>query len=73
VYEACRKDDLKPLLLRHIGLPDRFIDHGSREELLHEVGLMPAQIAETIATILTEIPSTTAQTRPRSATEGWLD
>jgi 1-deoxy-D-xylulose-5-phosphate synthase len=31
-----------------LGLPDRFIDHGTPKELYTEVGLMPDQLAETI-------------------------
>lgn len=29
----------RQVCLRHLGLPDRFLDHGSREELLREAGL----------------------------------
>ena len=29
-----------------LGLPDRFVTHGSREQLLREVGLLPEQIAD---------------------------
>jgi 1-deoxy-D-xylulose-5-phosphate synthase len=32
----------------HIGIPDRFIEHGSREECLAEAGLDPAGLAATI-------------------------
>jgi 1-deoxy-D-xylulose-5-phosphate synthase len=34
--------------LTHFGLPDRFVDHGSRAELLADVGLTPERIAEQI-------------------------
>jgi 1-deoxy-D-xylulose-5-phosphate synthase len=32
--------------LRRLGLPDRFIEHGEREELLADVGLSPRGIAQ---------------------------
>ncbi len=41
--------------LLHIGLPDRFVEHGSREEQLEGVGLTPAGIAERIRIALREL------------------
>jgi 1-deoxy-D-xylulose-5-phosphate synthase len=38
--------------LVHLGLPDRFIDHGSREHLFEEIGLLPAQIASRVVGML---------------------
>ena len=31
-----------------LGLPDEFIDHASRDEILRKVGLTPAQIADDV-------------------------
>ncbi len=44
-YLASRGHAL-PIL--HLGLPDRFCDHGSREELLADCGLDPAGLSESI-------------------------
>ncbi|WP_148861800.1 1-deoxy-D-xylulose-5-phosphate synthase [Marinobacter fonticola] len=41
--------------LLHIGLPDRFVDHGKHTELLAECGLDTAGIQATIETRLTQI------------------
>ncbi len=41
-----RQTSTKPLLI--LGLPDRFIEHGSREELLAECGLDPTGIVHSI-------------------------
>ena len=38
--------------LRHHGLPDRFVDHGSPAELASEVGLDPAGISRVIVEFL---------------------
>ncbi len=45
VHEALAETgaDAKPLF--HLGVPDRFVTHGSRSELLEEVGLTPSRIA----------------------------
>ena len=45
VYECYRSQGLDVGRLRHMGLPDRFVDHGSRAELLDEVGLSAHHIA----------------------------
>jgi 1-deoxy-D-xylulose-5-phosphate synthase len=39
--------------LHRLGLPDAFVEHASREGLLHEVGLSPQGIASTTTAILT--------------------
>src|SRR5262249_7002089 len=39
VYECYQSRGLETRHLKHMGLPDRFVDHGSRAELLDEVGL----------------------------------
>jgi 1-deoxy-D-xylulose-5-phosphate synthase len=36
--------------LRHLGVPDRFVTHGSPAQLLEEVGLTPAQVGQRIRT-----------------------
>ncbi|MDT8397465.1 MAG: 1-deoxy-D-xylulose-5-phosphate synthase [Pseudomonadales bacterium] len=41
------------LPLLHIGLPDRFIEHGSREEMLKDAGLDVASIEASIQTFIT--------------------
>jgi 1-deoxy-D-xylulose-5-phosphate synthase len=41
-------------LVRNLGLPDRFIEHGERGELLAELGLGPDAIAESAAEFLAE-------------------
>ena len=73
VYEACQESGALPRVLRHIGLPDRFIQHGSREELLQEAGLSEADITKKIAAILEDLPRTAARQRQRTSSEGWLD
>jgi 1-deoxy-D-xylulose-5-phosphate synthase len=45
VYESYRSQGLDPAPLAHMGLPDRFVEHGSRAELLAEVGLDAEHIA----------------------------
>ena len=40
--------------IRNLGLPDRFIEHGERGELLADLGLSPEGIAETAAGYVTE-------------------
>ncbi len=34
--------------VKRLGLPDRTIEHGSRAEQLHEVGLTPEQVAAAV-------------------------
>ena len=73
VYEACQEAGTLPHLLRNIGLPDRFIEHGSRAELLEEVGLSTAAITQTLVAIHGELPCATAGLRRKTGSEGWLD
>jgi 1-deoxy-D-xylulose-5-phosphate synthase len=45
-------------VMRSLGLPDRFVEHGSREELLAGLGLAPRGIAEAAARLVeTEAPT----------------
>lgn len=46
VLEAACAEGWDTRSMRTLGLPDRFIDHGERTELLAEVGLSPEGIAE---------------------------
>jgi 1-deoxy-D-xylulose-5-phosphate synthase len=39
-------------LLQHFAVPDRFVTHGSRNELLEEVGLSPARIVSRVRELL---------------------
>jgi deoxyxylulose-5-phosphate synthase len=39
-------------LVHHFAVPDRFITHGSRNELLEEVGLSPARVASRVRELL---------------------
>lgn len=45
--EAAVAQRLDTRLVHILGLPDEFINHGDREDLLHEHGLSPAAIAQT--------------------------
>ncbi len=47
IAELLAEHDLAPHVL-HIGLPDRLIQHGSREEMLEDAGLTAAQIEQKI-------------------------
>jgi len=47
VAEALSDEDIKTNMLR-IGIPDRFVEHGSLEELYTELGWQPEQLAEKI-------------------------
>lgn len=37
-----------------LGMPDRFVTHGERDELLEEIGLTPAAIAERVRVLLSD-------------------
>ncbi|RMH73793.1 MAG: 1-deoxy-D-xylulose-5-phosphate synthase [Gemmatimonadetes bacterium] len=37
---------IQTAVLYQLGLPDRYIEHGTRQELLHDLGLSPEKIAE---------------------------
>lgn len=45
VLELLHEHGLHSVRLQRLGIPDRFIRHGSREKLWAEIGLLPAQIA----------------------------
>lgn len=47
VLEAAADAGLDTGCIRRLGIPDRYIEHGSRGELLADLGLDPAGIAET--------------------------
>jgi len=40
-------------MVARLGIPDRFIPHGSRSELLEEIGLSPENVAETVRRMIT--------------------
>ena len=52
VYEFYRANGLETSGLRHMGLPDRFVEHGSRSELLEEIGLSARHVAAKVREIL---------------------
>jgi 1-deoxy-D-xylulose-5-phosphate synthase len=47
VLEAACQNGWDTRILRILGIPDRFIEHGDRNELLAEIGIDPAGIAST--------------------------
>jgi 1-deoxy-D-xylulose-5-phosphate synthase len=46
VHEFLAESGSAPATLHHFGLPDRFITHGSVPQLLEEIGLSPARLAD---------------------------
>ena len=52
VSEALAEAGSSDQPLVHFAVPDRFVTHGSRNELLEEVGLSPARIAARIGQLL---------------------
>ena len=46
VHEFLAEAGIGAVALHHVGLPDRFITHGSVAQLLEEIGLSPARLAE---------------------------
>ncbi|MCL6444724.1 MAG: 1-deoxy-D-xylulose-5-phosphate synthase, partial [Alicyclobacillus sp.] len=52
-------DDGQQAHLCRLGLPDRFIEHGSREQLLKELGLTADGIVEQVLAFLRRIPKKT--------------
>jgi 1-deoxy-D-xylulose-5-phosphate synthase len=75
VYEACQRARIAFSVMHHMGLPDRFVEHGSREELLAELGLTAAQIADTVAAVLADapVPPSAPHSQRTGSGEGWLD
>jgi len=47
VLEAACQQGWDTRIMRTIGIPDQFIEHGDRNELMAELGLDPAGIAKT--------------------------
>jgi 1-deoxy-D-xylulose-5-phosphate synthase len=48
VLEFCERENINSRKIRCLGLPDEFIEHGEREELLRKYHLTPDGIASTI-------------------------
>jgi len=48
VAEALREQGGRQPGLRHAGVPDRFVAHGGRDQLLAEIGLAPAQLEDRV-------------------------
>jgi 1-deoxy-D-xylulose-5-phosphate synthase len=51
VLEAACENGWDTRIMRTLGIPDRFIEHGDRNELLAELGLDPTGIAKTCRTL----------------------
>ncbi|MGD2278821.1 MAG: 1-deoxy-D-xylulose-5-phosphate synthase [Candidatus Omnitrophota bacterium] len=49
VLEFMEREGIKDVKIKCIGLPDEFIEHGAREELLRKYHLTPDEVATTIA------------------------
>jgi 1-deoxy-D-xylulose-5-phosphate synthase len=60
VLEAAADAGLDAGRIRRLGLPDRFIEHGSRSELLADVGLDAAGIVRSCQQWLGDVPKTAA-------------
>lgn len=60
VYEQLSELGVPLPRLIHLGLPDRFVEHGSRTELFEGLGLSPALIAERLAVELGAQPVSAA-------------
>lgn len=52
ILEFIHKENLKLELFAHLGIPDAFVEHGSRQQLLKDIGLDTAGIEEKVRTIL---------------------
>jgi 1-deoxy-D-xylulose-5-phosphate synthase len=46
VHEFLAEAGIGPVALHHVGLPDRFITHGTVAQLLEEIGLSPARLVD---------------------------
>ncbi len=57
VYERLSELGTPIPRLKHLGIPDRFIEHGSRDALFGDIGLLPAQVAATIGAALAPQPA----------------
>jgi 1-deoxy-D-xylulose-5-phosphate synthase len=49
VCEALEDEGLHDISVMRLGLPDRVIEHGTREEIFGEYGLLPSQVAPRIS------------------------
>jgi 1-deoxy-D-xylulose-5-phosphate synthase len=56
VLERLQEDGLPLAAVVRLGLPDDFVPHGTREELLQEVGLTPAHLEAAVAEALESRP-----------------
>jgi len=54
VAEFMARENIKGVSLKAIGLPDEFIEHGAREELMRKYNLTPEAVADVIAAELFE-------------------
>jgi 1-deoxy-D-xylulose-5-phosphate synthase len=57
VLEAAANAGVDTSRVRRLGVPDRFIEHGERSELLADLGLDPAGIAQTCRQLAREFGS----------------
>ncbi|MCA9418595.1 MAG: 1-deoxy-D-xylulose-5-phosphate synthase, partial [Candidatus Omnitrophica bacterium] len=53
VQEAWDQDDLPPVRWKRIGIKDHFVEHGSRDDMLHRLGLDSEGIARTVEAFVT--------------------
>jgi 1-deoxy-D-xylulose-5-phosphate synthase len=70
VYEELQAMGIGPggPSLRHLGIPDQFVAHGSRSGLFEEIGLSPAQIESFALSLLVEkIPVASGSVRAGDA------
>jgi len=66
VLEAANEAGLPTDRIRRVGLPDRFIEHGERNELLADLGLDDAGLAETARRLISR-PAATSESKPADA------
>jgi 1-deoxy-D-xylulose-5-phosphate synthase len=52
VLEFAEAFDIKGVVIKRIGIPDEFIEHGSRDQLLHDLGLDNEGISQMVRRIL---------------------
>jgi 1-deoxy-D-xylulose-5-phosphate synthase len=52
VVEALQHAGIFDVRMRHVGLPDRFVEHGSQKQLRESLGLTPAGIADAVRRFL---------------------
>ena len=61
VLELVSRSSIQGLRARAIGVPDRFIDHGTRDSLLKSAGLTPEPLSAEIARWLNDEPRPTTE------------